>query len=335
MSVKACEHATTAIEPAPGQQPRSASDIFLAGGPTGVLLIHGLGGTPVELKLVARGLHAAGYTVHCCTLAGHCGTEAELAGTRWTDWCTSVDAAFVPLAKQCTDVFVGGLSMGGILALHLAARHQAHLRGLLLYAPTLWYDGWSIPWYRPLLKFIINTPLGRRYRFIEREPYGIKDPRIRQRVAGDMIAGASAEAGLLGTPALALRELWRLVDVVRPQLRTIKTPTLLVQAREDDVSSLSNSAYLMQHLGGIVDLTVLDDSYHIVTIDQQRTIVIDRTIRFIKGITETNSMSASRTTSLAAAASSVRNSSHDGEHQRKRCSESTFQPVSWRSMLEA
>ena len=61
--------------------PQSASDIFLAGGSTGILLIHGLGGTPVELKLVARGLHAAGYTVHCCTLAGHCGTESYLANT--------------------------------------------------------------------------------------------------------------------------------------------------------------------------------------------------------------------------------------------------------------
>ena len=99
-----------------------------------------------------------------------------------------------------------------------------------------------------------------------------------------MIAGASTEAGLLGTPALALRELWRLVDVVRPNLYRIKTPTLLVQARDDDVSSLSNSVYLMRHLGGIVDLTVLDDSYHIVTIDQQRTIVIDRTIRFVETI---------------------------------------------------
>jgi carboxylesterase len=35
-----------------------------AGGPVGVLLIHGLGGTPVELKVVARGLHKAGFTVH-------------------------------------------------------------------------------------------------------------------------------------------------------------------------------------------------------------------------------------------------------------------------------
>ncbi|WP_204314330.1 hypothetical protein, partial [Klebsiella aerogenes] len=80
-------------------------------------------------------------------------------------------------------------------------------------------------------------------------PYGIKDPRIRQRLMAEMMAGSSAEAGLVATPALALRELWRLVDVVRPELGRISIPTLLIQAREDDISSLGNSSYLMRHLG--------------------------------------------------------------------------------------
>ena len=121
--------------------------IFLQGGGCGVLLIHGLGGTPVELRSVAKGLHAAGYTVLCCQLAGHCGSEADLRASKLDDWRFSVDAGFDRLSATCETVFAGGLSMGGLLALDLARRRPDVLTGLLLYAPTLRHDGWAIPWY--------------------------------------------------------------------------------------------------------------------------------------------------------------------------------------------
>ena len=63
-------------------------------GRTGFLLIHGLGGTPVELKFVAKGLARRGFLVHCCQLAGHCGSEADLVATTWHDWYASVVTAF-------------------------------------------------------------------------------------------------------------------------------------------------------------------------------------------------------------------------------------------------
>ena len=59
----------------------------------GILLLHGLGGTPLELKVVARGLAARGYTVSCCQLAGHCGSEQDLLATNWADWFASAECA--------------------------------------------------------------------------------------------------------------------------------------------------------------------------------------------------------------------------------------------------
>src|SRR6185369_11258439 len=152
------------------------------GGKTGVLLIHGLGGTPLELKSVATGLHSAGCTVHVCQLAGHCGAEADLAATNWKDWSATVEAGYRALLVHCDRIFVGGLSMGAILALNFARQHRHSLRGVLLLAPTLFYDGWSVRrqrWLMHWLRPLISTPMGRRYRFVEREPFGIKDPRIR------------------------------------------------------------------------------------------------------------------------------------------------------------
>ena len=61
-----------------------------------------------------------------------------------------------------------------------------------------------------------------------------------------------------------------------------------MHAREDDISSLSNAFYLQQHLGGLVDMVVLDDSYHLVMIDRQRDIVISRSIQFIANVLERN-----------------------------------------------
>ena len=257
---------------------------LLEGNRTGVLLIHGLGGTPAEMKALALKVADTGATVYCCQLAGHCGSEQDLADTSWQEWYASVEVALAELEKRCDTVVVGGLSMGAVLAALLAARQPERVSGLLMLAPTLWYDGWAIPWYSFMLKmlrFLIDTPVGDHFRIIEREPYGIKDERIRMIILRAMSSGNSAAAGLLRTPPHALRELWRLVKALKPELGNVRQHTLLVHAREDDIAGLSNAHYLQRHLGGLVDALILNDSYHMVTIDKQRAIVTDRVKTFV------------------------------------------------------
>lgn len=262
--------------------PKADHSLRYAGDRTGFLLIHGLGGTPVELRVVARGLHRAGHTVRCPQLAGHCGSEDDLLATSWQDWVASAEHALDAMKAECDTIIIGGLSMGAVMAMHIAARRQGDVAGLALYAPTLWYDGWSIPWYSFLLKLLIDTPIGRRFRFVEREPYGIKDPRIRTMIVNAMGRGDSSEAGLLGTPSGSVRQMWGLIKETRRVMGSIRLPALLVHAREDDVASLTNAFYVQRRLGGMVDTVVLDDSYHLVTIDHQRDIVIERSIGFAR-----------------------------------------------------
>ena len=252
--------------------------VRLAGDRTGFLLIHGLGGTPTELRFVARALHRAGHTVHCPQLAGHCAGEAEILATGWRDWAGSVYAELERMRAICDTVIVGGLSMGAVLAMHVAAQRPGQVDGLALYAPTFWYDGWSIPRYAFLLKWFINTPFGRKYRFVEREPYGLKDTRTRALVVSSLASGDSSEAGLLGTPSGSLREMWDLIAVTRRELSQVKCPALLVHPREDDIADLKNAFEIQRKLGGLVDAVILDDSYHLVTIDQQHEIVIERSL---------------------------------------------------------
>ena len=64
----------------------------------------------------------------------------------------------------------------------------------------------------------------------------------------------------------------------------MRQPALIVHPRDDDMASLKNAQYLQAHLGGLVDTLVLDDSYHMVTLDQQRHIVAERTGRFVSWV---------------------------------------------------
>jgi len=261
---------------------KNDKSIVFEGGRIGVLLIHGLGGTPVEMKTFGRRLVDAGATVLCCQLAGHCGTEADLIATTWQDWYASAEAALTRLRQRCDLIVVGGLSMGAVLAARLAAAHPESVHGLMMLAPTLWYDGWSTPWYRGLLRLAVHTPAGRRWRFIEQEPFGVKDERTRAVIARAMFGSDSSLAGLPATPGSSIHQLMKLIALTRRDLPRVRQKTLIVHAREDDIASLSNVFYLQKNLGGLVETLILDDSYHLVTVDRQRGLAMERAAAFVQ-----------------------------------------------------
>lgn len=249
-----------------------------------VLLIHGLTGTPTEMRYVGKELSKAGFTVYGIQLAGHCGTENDLLQTGWHDWYASVEAAHAELVARHGSVFVAGLSMGALLALHLAHEHPDTVRGIALYSLTIWHDGWTIPKLVFLLPLFLYTPLGLKYRFVESFPYGIKDERLRQRVIASMHSGDSAAAGTLGMAGSSLRQLYKFISVLKPELPKIKTPTLILHSTDDDITSLRNPRYVERHLGGPTKTVLLDDCYHMITVDQQRGKVVQETVEFFNTI---------------------------------------------------
>lgn len=258
--------------------------VFHEGGRTGFLLIHGLGGTPVELRYVAQGLARAGHTVLCCQLAGHCGTVDELRNSTWQEWYKSVEAAHDRLKQHCDTIIAGGLSMGGILAVHLAQNRPSEVHGLALYAPTIKLDGWSMPWYSAALRLLRPKFIHWEFDLPEHEPYGIKDERLRAFVVNSMLSGDSSQAGVFSTPLRCFANFNALVSVVKKKLGSVTAPALIMHPRDDDIASLDNALYLQRKLGGLVDVVVMDDSYHIITLDRQRHLVVERSLTFASAL---------------------------------------------------
>lgn len=264
----------------PPVQPIDRSE-WLQGGRTGILLIHGLGGTPVEMRFLARALARHGHTVLAMQLTGHCGTPQDLSRSTLAGWSLSVDRALDRLRLHCDIVIAGGLSAGAILALSLAQRRPRDVQGLLLLAPAFRLDGWSMPWTARLLNLVRPWMLPFDAALRERHPHGLKDERVRALVVGAMQSSQDGMSAGFSTPLAALAQFNALVRAVRPRLGYVAQPTLIVHPRHDDMAHLRNAQYLQANLGGIVDSVILDDSYHLVTLDKQRAIVADRAADFV------------------------------------------------------
>lgn len=258
---------------------------------TGVLLIHGLTGTPNEMRLLAKGLNRAGFTVLAVQLAGHCGTQDDLVATRWQDWVASTRRGADRLMQHTGQpVVTCGLSMGALLALALAIERPRQVAGVVALSTTFRYDGWSIPGYTRLaflLPLFRALGIGRRSVFMEAPPYGIKDEALRERVVSQMHSGDSAAAGLPGNPWWSVIELRALSAHVRRNLGKVRAPCLVMHARHDDIAAAGNAQDIVRGVRHApVELVLLDDSYHMITIDRDRRTVLARTLAFAESIAQ-------------------------------------------------
>jgi carboxylesterase len=272
------------LAPAAAGQNQTDTTYRIAGGRTGVLLIHGLCGTPAEMRFVAMGLARAGYTVHCPTLAGHGGSRQDIVGTTWQDWYASAEKALDELRLECDTVIVGGLCLGSIIGLHLAANHPAKVQGLAMFSPTLWTNGWAMPWYSKLFSLVRTRAIANLMQFPDAKSLGIKCPRVREFVRAALAASDGSQLGTVGTPGAMVLEHRRMVAAAKKLLGKVHQPTLIVHSREDDYADLNNATYLQAKLASAVDLVVLDDSYHMVTLDKQRHVVVDRARAFVERV---------------------------------------------------
>jgi len=260
--------------------------IFEKRGRTGVLLVHGITGSPTEMKSLVRKLAAQGFTVACPQLAGHCSTLTDLKQTQWTDWYATLEIGLDFLSSECDTVFVSGLSMGALLALKLAANHPDRIQGVATLSATFFYDGWNVPHMKQrfLLPLVIYSPLRYFISYHEPAPYGIKDERLRHLIAA-VYEGNSANMpekyGYSEFPAVTIRETFRLIRSTKRDLARIVTPLLIVHSTEDDMASLENAKFLAARVSSRhLETFYVDDTYHVLTLDKRKDDVANQVTEF-------------------------------------------------------
>jgi carboxylesterase len=260
--------------------------LVIPGGRVGVLLVHSLGGNPVELRFVAQGLARQGYTVYCPLLPGLGGGTDTSGLSSWQDWYAALEQAHDELKQHCDVIIAGGLSAGSMLALRLARERADQIDGLLLFAPTIWPNGWAIPLHFNLFRLVYHKWVASLMRLRQRAPYGIKDERIRNFVIESFKSEGRPLEDLFGRGGGLVWEFKALARDVRRRLGEISQHAAIFHPREDDQSDISNAFKLQRKLAGLVEVTVLDDSYHMVTLDRQRSVVVDRAVEFVQRLTQ-------------------------------------------------
>ncbi|MBN3808942.1 alpha/beta fold hydrolase [Paraburkholderia sp. Ac-20347] len=269
------EPATAAVK-APAMQ---ATRFFHEGDSHAVLLLHGLSSSPLELRYLARYLQNEGFTVCAPVIEGYSAGSPMQTMERWLEGAVR---EFDALAARYERVSVCGLSIGGALALRLVHARPA-AQSLVLLSLTLAYDGWAIPWYRFLLDCAYYTPLRHTYQYREAEPFGLRNEALRAKIARAMQRNAFSEVGPSTIALPALHQALRLSRSARKDVAAIENDTLVIHSIDDETSSPRNPRYVIDHIGASFLRTVwLDDSYHMITSDNEREIVARETALFLR-----------------------------------------------------
>lgn len=231
------------------------------GGPVGVVLCHGLTGSPASMRPWAEHLAGGGLTVSVPRLPGHGTGWEDLAVTRWSDWYGELCRAVDRIDEQCEQVFVAGLSMGGTLTIRLAQERGDRLAGIVLVNPSL----------------LSKDPRAALLPVVSRVW------RSRAGIGGDIKKPHEAEPSYARTPLRALDSLRQLWGVTRPQLARITLPVLLFHSRVDHVVEPVNSQVFLDGIRSS-DVTdrVLEDSYHVATMDNDAPAIFGGSLDWIR-----------------------------------------------------
>ncbi|WP_321875330.1 alpha/beta hydrolase [Burkholderia cenocepacia] len=253
-------------------------------GDAAVLLIHGLGGTQYDLGSMHKRLKRAGLTTYALTLPGHGTVPGDLVSVRAEDWLEAVRDKYHEVIARHETVHLMGMCMGALLAVETAKREH-HVAGrLVALAPPVYIDGWATPWYRDARYLLYRVPaVAERMKVMEDDPYGIKNEQIRAIVKAKFARGENFHYGWV--PLTTIREVDRLRAMVKVGLDAIGCPTLVIHAREDELTSLRSAHFLVEQIGaaphaGRARMVVLEDSYHMICIDNDREIVAKHVLEF-------------------------------------------------------
>lgn len=240
------------------------------------ILLPGLNGGGLELGQLPGFLGSNGFKTLIPKINGYLyGSEPD----SFEDWVSQVHNAIDEIKDEYKTINLAGISMGSTLALAVASQ-RSDISSIALLSPVLRYDGWSVPWYRFLLDVAYKFGI-RNWKYSEREPFGIKNPDLRRRIRDKFKANELSEVGAPLITARHLHEAKGLMSYVIKNLDAISSRLLIVQSVEDDTCTVWSAEKILSDAKSDLRRVIwLGNSYHIVTIDNEREVVLNEVLRF-------------------------------------------------------
>lgn len=243
-----------------------------------VLLLHGMTGGPSEFLQLGKYIHKAGYNVCCPVLPGHCEGIAEVQNATWQDWHEFAINQFDRLYQNYDEVYISGLCLGAVLAFDVAQERQMQVAGVCGLSTTLFLDGWKVPWYKIFFPLGLYTVLKFFYFFPETEPYGIKNEKLRKRVAKIFKENSTI---LDCFPMVSIKELLSISSFLRKNVNRVNAPFILIHSKLDDLTSIKSANFIYEKASSQIKKYVkLNDSYHLILRDNERKLVFEEIVGF-------------------------------------------------------
>jgi len=241
-----------------GAEPFSA-----AGGPEGVLVLHGFTGNPQSMRPLAEAMADAGFTVELPLLPGHGTSIEDMVTTRWADWSAAAERAYEELAARCSAVVVAGLSMGGTLTLWLAERHT-EIAGIVLVNPLAEPPGDDV---RDMLTATLES-----------------GTELAPGIGSDIAKEGTVELAYAELPLAAVLSLFEAAEDVAVDLAQVGCPVLLLSSRQDHVVEPGSGDLVAGTVSGPVERVWLERSYHVATLDYDQDEIESRALAFARSV---------------------------------------------------
>ncbi len=230
------------------------------------LLIHGYTGSPYEMMYIAKGVNRElGWTVRVPRLPGHASFTEDFLESGRRDWKRRVFDEYLDMKSECEEIVVGGLSMGGILSVILAERFGVNRT--ILYAPAFLT---VFQKYVPIIAFLSTFLKKTR----KRNPPKEEDDPVKRMLRENYWVYNFYKQGW---------EFFKLQFEGRKVLPSFSGDALVVVSKSDRTVPIDVKDYLDREMGGTKKFVVLEKSQHVVTVGEEKELVLEETLKFLRG----------------------------------------------------
>lgn len=236
-----------------------AQPFYFEGNQVGILVSHGFTGSTQSMRPLGEAYAKEGYTVCGPRLKGHGTHYEDMEQTTYQDWISSVEEGYQWLKERCDTIFVTGLSMGGTLTLYMAEKYP-EIKGI-------------IP-----INAAVDIPT-------MADASNLEDVRFLDAIGSDIKKPEIVELAYEKTPVRSIGEIIKLMEIVRGDLTKITCPALIFVSEEDHVVPPNNSQLIYDGISSEQkELITMKESYHVATLDNDQTSIIEKTLEFLKSL---------------------------------------------------